>query len=427
MIQDLYLLNRNFCSDDYDKALDYIQSLFRHKGELYKYSNQNVTNGWTIPPKWDLNDAYIKKDGEKIYDATLHPLQVICLSSSFNGKLSLNDLKPHLHHGTHFNFKDCEDAIPFHFRQLYQNWKRDWGFNVSTNFYNSLTEGEYEVLIDVKESDGDLKIFEFTKKGTTDFCFYFVAHLDHPGMANDDLAGCAVGIELFKKLEEIETKFTYKLLLVQEITGSNYFLNELGAKAKSKILGSLFLEMLGSETQLALQYSHCKESLVDKAILKVLEDRKLNFNSGEFGAIIGNDEIVFESHGIPMPSLSRFPFPQYHTDKDNLNIISINSLNESLQVLESLVEELESLIIIEKNFEGLVCLSNPMYDLYVDLGMKGEFSNEEKKRLRSLMNFLPIMKDATTLTELSSRFKLDKNVVLDYLYKWQDKGLIKII
>ena len=427
VINDLYMLNRNFCSDDYDKALNYIQALFPNASEIHTYTNSQLCNGWTIPPKWDLKDAYIKKDGHKIYDATLHPLQVICMSTNFEGLLSLDELKKHLHHGTHFTFDGCNDAIPFHFRQLYQNWKRDWGFNVSTNFYNSLSEGDYEVFIGAEESEGDLKILEINKKGETDLCFYFVAHLDHPGMANDDLSGCAVGLELFKRLEKIKTKFSYKLLLIQEITGSNYYLNALNESGKDKILGSLFLEMLGSETTIALQHSHSKSSLIDNLLLDTLTQNEREFNVGDFGTIIGNDEIVFESYGISMPSLSRFPFPEYHTDKDNMDIISIDSLNESIDILHSLVLELEKTIIIQKKFDGLVCLSNPDYDLYVDLGMKGENSSESLRRLRLLMNYIPLIKGTVTINELVQRFDIDKETVLYYLKKWEEKELLEII
>ena len=192
-----------------------------------------------------------------ILDGTKHPLSVIRLSSSFQGLVDLSTLKEHLFCETYFKISD--EAIPFHFRQNYQNWKRDWGFCVSKNFYNSLTDGYYEISINKKRC---LDVLEMTHKGLTDQCFYLVSHLDHPGMSNDDLSGCAVGIQLFEELKKNRTKYTYKLLIVQEIIGSEYYLHSLPNTEKEKIKGGLFLEMLGSNTPFSLQRSYFENSLL---------------------------------------------------------------------------------------------------------------------------------------------------------------------
>jgi aminopeptidase-like protein len=139
--------------------------------------------------------------------------------------------------------------------KFYRSWDRDWGFCVTKRFFDSLKSGIYEVIIETEESEGILKVLDYTHKGALEECFTFVAHLDHPGVANDDLAGCAVGVELMRKLSQINTKYSYKLLLVPEIIGSEYYWGKTNTGNKNKILEAVFLEMLGTKTQLALQES----------------------------------------------------------------------------------------------------------------------------------------------------------------------------
>lgn len=425
IIKDLYLSNRNFCSKDYDKAINYIKNILPNCN-IKTYNNSGY-NGWEIPPKWDLIEAKIFKDGELIYDATQHPLQVINLSKSFCGKVTLSELKKHLHFKTHFDLGDT--AIPFHFRQNYQPWNRDWGFCIPKNIFDELQEGEYDVILRTEESQGYLDVLECVIEGENEECFYFVTHLDHPGMANDDLAGCAVGIELFKKLQESKQqfKFTYKLLIVQEIVGSGYYLGNLKGKERDQILGGVFLEAPGSETKLSLQSSLKGDSLMDKALEWALNSLKKDFRKGDFHTIIGNDEIVFEAFNIPMPSLSRFPYPEYHSDKDNIDIICPQKLDDFFLILEKTISFLERQVIFKKCFDGLVCLSNPKYDLYVDLGMQSEYASDKMKEKRKLMDLIPSLNRTFTLSDLQSNIKLSKEEISSYLSKWEEKKLILII
>ena len=204
-------LNRVVCSNDYDKTIEYLQEVLPFK--VIEYHAGDEYNGWVIPPKWDVREAKIIKDGKVIYDGKWHPLAVISLSRSFHGKVELEELKKHLHYDHRY-----DDSITFHFRQLFRSWSRDWGFCVPKIFYDSLQEGEYEIIIETEESDGVLKILEYTHQGSLDETF-ILCRSHHPGVANDGLAGSVVGIGSLNALLE-KTKFTYKLVLVQGIIGS---------------------------------------------------------------------------------------------------------------------------------------------------------------------------------------------------------------
>lgn len=418
IIEDLWLTNRNFCSSDYDACLDYLKAILPF--HIHEYRCQGHDQGWTIPPKYDINKATISFQGRQIFSAT-SPLQVIALSSPFQGSVSLDILKKHLHYDRRF-----PDAVPYHFRQNYRPWERDWGFCVTQDFFDSLQEGMYDVEIITNESTGYLRVAEYVKKGQSPYGFAFVAHLDHGGMANDDLAGVAVGVDLFKRLLNKETKFTYRLILVQEIIGSFFYLKY---HRDPTILESCFMEMLGSATPLALQASANGKTHLEKTLENILCKQNISYRKGGFREIICNDEVMWESMGIPMASLSRFPYPQYHTDKDNPSIINDTFLEQSVTVFEQAIEKLDSSTLICKHFMGVVGLSNPDYQLYVDPGQPA-FNisvDSDQQKLRQLMDLMPLIPSHIFAEQLARQVGLPLEATLAYLQRWQDKQLLTLI
>lgn len=417
IIKDLELKNRNFCSRDYDDCLQYLSEILPFK--IFSYSSPH--HHWQIPPKWDLIRAEIWFKGKSLYTAD-HPLKIIGLSRSFKGTLSKKELQAHLFYD-HRN----PNAIPYHFRQFYRPWDRDWGFCVPQIFYDRLEEGDYEVLIEIEEGAGALKVAEYTFEGTHPECYSFVAHLDHPGMANDDLAGVAVGVELFKKLSQLKTKFSYKLILLPEIIGSEFYLSHSGNEKKLH-LSAIFLEMLGSNTELALQSSLEERSMIERGLELCLKKKSLPFRKGPFRSIICNDEPVWESHKIPMSSLSRFPYKEYHSSLDNLSIIHPQSLEQSVEILYETILFLEKLTLVEKKFSGTPCVSHPDLDLYVDPGQRAFGSMEAQKiqKKRALMDLIPCQEKKFYLEDLIEKTKLEFNEAYSYLKLWEKKGLLEV-
>ena len=422
ILRDLTPLNRVLCSSDYDKAIAYLCNLLPFR--VLEYPAADEHNGWVIPPKWDVIEARIIKDGKTIFDGKKNALSVIALSKGFTGRIPLAELKKHLFFDTRF-----EDATPFHFRQQYRSWNRDWGFCVPKRFFDSLEPGEYVVDLQVDEHPGSLKILEYTHNGRFKEMIVFAAHLDHPGMANDGLSGCAIGVELFRRLSEKSTKFSYRLFLHQEIIGSEYYLSKMDDSERVDLMESIFLEMLGTNTQLALQHSRAAQSNIEFSVKQSMIDLGLRFREGPFDSIVTNGDYVWETYGIPMSSFSRYPFPEYHTDRDNFSLMSEDALEESLAVLLRAIDTIEASPVIIKKFRGNICLSNPKYNLYVDPGqaaLGGWSTDEIVKKKRFLMDFIPTIKKPVSIRYLSDQAGLPQDFILDYLAKWQEKGLVSI-
>jgi aminopeptidase-like protein len=422
ILEDLAPLNRVMCSTDYDRAVEYLQRMVPSR--VVEYDGSEEYNGWVIPPKWDVVQANIVMKDQLVYDGTRHPLGVIALSAPFEGRVSREVLKEHLHYDHRYN-----DSLTFHFRQQFRSWDRDWGFCVPRDFYDALEPGEYDVRIETKEAPGVLKVLEATHRGAVPSTIALCANLDHPGVANDGLAGVAVGVEVFRRLRDWQTKYSYKLVLGPGIMGTEYYLGRMARVERQQILECLCLWMLGSRTGLALQESRGSSSSIEHALAQAMDTRGTEYRRGEFESIIINDEYLWEAYGIPACSLSRFPYPEYHSSRDNASIMSEDHLDEAATIVFQAIMELETTPLLEKRFDGTVCLSNPRYDLYKDPGQIsfGERLTEEAHRLRMLQDFLPSIRFPVPIRSLALRFLLSEEVVLEYLARWEQKSLVRLL
>src|SRR3569833_1020276 len=418
IVRELTPLNRAVCSRGYDAAVSDLCKLLPFR--VISVPEARKHNGWVIPPSWDVEEAKIVKNGTVIYDGTAHPLGVIALSAAFRGTVSLEELKRHLH----FDHRN-DDWIPYHYRLYFRAWARDWGFCVPKRFFDGLTPGDYEVVIETAEGPGEMKILEYKHQGSLDTTIVLGGNLDHAGVANDGLAGCVVGLEVMRRLRGRKTRFTYSLVLSPGIIGSELYLAGLSASERTKILEGMFLEMLGSSTQLAVQDSRREPSNLMLAMRSSSDKSGVSYRTGQFESIIINDEYIWENFGIPMLSFSRFPYPEYHSSMDSLEIIKEGSLEEAVEVLMGAIDWMESAPLVAKKFEGNVCLSNPQYDLYVDCGQiaMGDSGSEERKRMRRLMDFIPSIEKPTSVRAIAEQVGLPESRTQEYLQKWADKGL----
>ena len=422
ILRELTPLNRAVCSRGYDEAVEYLCEVLPF--QVISVPSSFEHNGWVIPPSWDVEEAKIMKNGRVIYDGTAHPLGVIALSASFSGMVSLEELQPHLH----FDHRN-DDWIPFHYRQQFRSWNRDWGFCLPKRIFDRLAPGDYEVELRTIEAPGFLKILQYKHQGSLPLVIALGANLDHAGVANDGLSGCVVGLEVMRRMRGRKTKFSYSLVLSPGIMGSELFLAGLSQSERAVILEGIFLEMLGTDTPLAVQEP--RRTMVNSlfALKSSLERLRLPYRTGPFESIIINDEYVWENYGIPMLSFSRFPYPEYHSSSDSANFILESSLEEAVDALIGTVDWLEASPLVHKKFEGNICLSNPQYDLYVDYGQvaMGDASTEERRRRRCLMDFIPALDRPVCVRAVAEHVGLPEQDALEYLQRWRAKGLIDLV
>ncbi len=151
LLKELYPICRSITGNGVRETLRLIQKYISIK--VHEVPSGTKVFDWTIPKEWNIEDAYIKNDkGEKIVDFQKSNLHVVNYSKPVNFKLSLSELKSHLH-----TLPDQPDVIPY--KTSY--YIEDWGFCLTHNQFLTLNEGEYEVVIDSSLENGSLTYSEF--------------------------------------------------------------------------------------------------------------------------------------------------------------------------------------------------------------------------------------------------------------------------
>lgn len=357
MIQALWKLPRDIVSEGYDVALSALATQVPMK--INEYPTGTECWSWILPEKWTCHEAYLESlDGQRLFAYADNPLHVVSYSLPFEGEVSRRDLFEHLH--VH---PKIQEAIPF----MFKYYERDWGLCCSRKLKDTLHDDKYKVVIKSDFSFGTLKVGEVIAPGSTDECIVLCAHLCHPAMVNDDLAGVVVGIKVMQALlKRRGLHYTYRFVILPETIGSVAYLSQ-NEQLIPKMKGGLFLEMLGVDNPHALQLSFSGNTEVDLCFSQALKDHDPFGWAGAYRTVIGNDERQFNGPGVrvPMLSLSRvlpptmadWPYREYHSDHDSPSITSIKSLDASCDMVLSMIDTLENNEVPINRYKGEVFCS----------------------------------------------------------------------
>jgi len=399
---------------------------------IKEYVSGREFNGWTVPKNWEVIKAEIRKDGQLVYDGKKHPLGVIGYSESFTGIVSLSELKLHLYH-----FKDAPNDIVYHCDLYYKPHLKQWGFSLPYNVYKELADGDYEIELVTRHTDGKMKVLEYTHPGASDKTIILNAHNCHAAQLNDGPSGYAAGIEAMRRLGELNTRYSYRLIVAPEHFGTVFYLADLPVEEIKKFKLGIFLEMLGNDHQFSLQESFTGKSYIDEVAGHVLKHHAPDFRRDKFRQVVGNDESVWEAPGyeVPMISLSRCApgrlYPEYHLSSDNLSIMRADKLNESVDIIMKMIEVLEKDCVLQRKFTGLIALSNPKYDLYIAPGTDPAIQNHtsaDQAKWSDLMNCAPRYFDQSlSILDIAVRHDLPFASVYAYLSKFKEKGLVDFV
>lgn len=290
---------------------------------------------WTVPDEWNIRDAYVKNArGERVIDFRRSNLHVVNYSVPFRGRMSLEELRPHL-----FTLPEQPDRVPY--RTSY--YQRNWGFCLSQNQLDALAEGEYEVCIDSSLQPGCLTYGELTIPGGSTEEVLVSAHICHPSLANDNLSGAVIAAHAARRLQSLSLRLSYRFLFIPATIGSIAWLSANKARVPGIRYG-LVLACLGDPGPLTYKRSRRSDAKIDQAAIHVL--RQLGEHEVLEFSPYGYDERQFCSPGfnLPVGRLSRTPhgrFPEYHTSADNLEFIQPAQLAKSLSACLEIFEVIE--------------------------------------------------------------------------------------
>jgi aminopeptidase-like protein len=371
LIRELWLLKRDIVSDGYDQALNRLAQ--EVPMIIHEYPTGEPCWTWKIPEKWTCDEAYLETlDGKRIIDVKNHPLHVVSYSLPFEGIVKREELLPHLH--TH---KRLPTAIPF----VFKYYDRDWGLCLPKTIKDSLQEDAYRVMIKTRFEPGTLKVGEIVIPGKSKKSFVLAAHLCHPAMANDDLTGCVVSIDIAKTLlKGKKPYFTYRLLILPETIGSVAYLSH-NEDLIPDMVGGLFLEELGVDIPHILQTSFMPNSQPDRCLSSALKGLDASSSQAEYRRVIDNDERQFNSPGVRVPMLSfsrviypkesfNYPFPEYHSNFDTPEIVTQQRLETSRDIVLKLLQAWENNQYVVNLFKGEVFCSG--YKIWIDYTVNPE-------------------------------------------------------
>jgi aminopeptidase-like protein len=347
LMRSLYPLCRSITGDGARKTLALVKQ--RIPLELHEVPSGTPVFDWTVPKEWNIKDAYVKApNGERIIDFQKSNLHVLNYSTPIRAKMTLQELKQHL-----FTLPDHPDWVPY----LTSYYKEQWGFCLSQRQLDKLQEGTYEVLIDSELKDGSLSYGEFVIKGETEDEVLLSTYTCHPSTCNDNLSGVVLVTKLAQMLAGKKLRYTYRFLFVPETIGVIAWLARNEDKAH-RIKAGLVVTCVGDPGMSTYKKSRKGDSLIDRAVQKVLADSGAQFKIIDFSP--GSDERQYCSPGFDLPvgSLMRTPYceyPQYHTSADDLNFVTADALADTLNKYLMTVHALEN----DKKFLNLVPKCEP--------------------------------------------------------------------
>jgi aminopeptidase-like protein len=314
---------------------------------------------WTVPREWRIRDAYVRNSaGTKIVDFAANNLHVLNYSVPIRKKVSLEELKQHLH-----SLPSLPDVIPY--RTSY--YTENWGFCVAHRQLESLPEDVYDVLIDSSLTEGSLTYAEHVHKGTSDDEVLISTHVCHPSLANDNCSGLALVTHLAKRLKPITTRYTYRFLFAPGTIGAITWLAR-NEERTVHVKHGLVVTGVGNSDGPTYKRSRRGNAEVDQAMMHVLKHSGHQHMVLDFSPY-GYDERQYCSPGFDLPvglfQRGQFDkYPEYHTSADNLDFIVPSHLNDSYAIIATALAVLE----------GNQCFRNAMPKCEPQLGRRGLYS-----------------------------------------------------
>ncbi len=379
LVKKLFPICRSITGQGFRDSLKIIQEIIPIL-KINEVPSGSKVMDWTIPPEWNIVDAFIKDSkGKKIIDFKKSNLHVVSYSKKIHQHMSFNELKKNL-----FTLPEQPDAIPYVTAYYKSNY---WGFCLSHEQFESFNENEtYEVMIDSHHNDnGVLNYGEILIPGKSDKEIFISTYLCHPSLANNELSGPCVTTYLAKWLTEEKRKYSYRIIFIPETIGSiTYLANNLEV-LKKKVIAGFNINCVGDDRDYSFLPSRYGKTLADKVALKVLNENRIDFKQYSF-LEKGSDERQYCAPGVDLPVVSIMrtkygSYPEYHTSKDNLNLVSPKGLQGGFEIIQKAIIKLET-----TSYYQATCLGEPQMgkrDLYPSVGTKTVMPN-----LRNMMHVL---------------------------------------
>ena len=375
---------------------DGVRETLRILGEVCPMQVYEVPSGtqvfdWEVPLEWNISNAYIETlQGEKVISFSDSNLHVLGYSEPVDEIVSREELLKHV-----YTQPDQPNAIPY----VTSYYKKRYGFCMTEAQKNNLAAEEYHICIDSRFTDGSLTYGEIILPGETEEEVFFSTYVCHPSMANNEVSGPCVAINLAEQIAKMEKRrYTYRFAFIPETIGSLTYLSRNYKEMKKKVVAGFNITCVGDNRTYSYIPSRKGNTLADRVAKNVLGHHFPEYKKYSF-LDRGSDERQYCAPGIDLPVCvicrSKFgEYPEYHTSLDNMDLISPEGLQGTYEVLSKIVMGVEY-----NRYYEVTCLGEPQLGkrgLYPTISQKGSYDG-----VKAMRNFLAYADGTLDLFEIS--------------------------
>ncbi|WP_220495485.1 DUF4910 domain-containing protein [Oceanospirillum sediminis] len=414
----LFGINRSLTGSGVRETLNYIKH--QHPDlKIISFQSGDKAFDWTIPDEWNIQDAYIEciETGKKVVDFKKNNLHVVSYSIPVNKHMSFKELDQYLH-----SIPDQPDAIPY----ISSYYSPRWGFCLSNNQRQELRanpDRKYSVHIDSTLQPGEMNIGELVIPGESEEEIVISTYICHPSMANNELSGPSVAIELAHWVKQLtKKKYTYRFLFLVETIGSIAYLSKNLKQMKKNVKAGFVLTCIGDEGDYSIVHSRQGNNYADRVAQYAIKEFTQQPSIYSF-LERGSDERQYCAPGVDLPfcTISRTKFgeyPEYHTSLDNLSFISEEGLQGGYNFA------LLCLKLIEKND---YYISNTICE--PQLGKRGLYptlsTKKTKNIVRNMMDLIAYSDGKNDIIHIGEKAKITPSSILEELNKLLKANLLK--
>lgn len=422
IIKDLFPINRSLSGNGNRDTLNYLKENYLGELKIHEYSiaDNPSTFDWNTPYEWNIDEAYIEdENGNKIIDFKNNNLHILGYSKSVDTTIPFSELDNHL-----YSLEDDIDAIPY----TTSYYKTRWGFCLTHRQREELRKNPdklYHVVIKSSfNKNGSITYGELIINGYDDEEVLISTYICHPSMANDNLSGIAVAVELAKYIYSLpERKYTYRIIFIPETIGALIYLKENITHLQKHVKAGFVLSCIGDEGDYSCVHSPYNNTYTDKIVSHVL--KHITNDPKEYTFLErGSDERQFCAPNVDLPicTLSRTKFGkfrEYHTSNDNLDFVTPKGLQGGFEYAKKCIEILEN-----NNCYKIKTIGEPQlgkYGLYPTISQKGSADYTRK-----LTNIIAYLNGKNTLLDIAEILNVSFNEILEIINQLIEINLINM-
>lgn len=346
---------------------------------------------WTVPDEWTFRAAYIiGPDGSTVLNASENNLHVLGYSTPVDARMDLFELNAHL-----YSLPEQPDAIPY----VTSYYKQRWGFCLSHAQRQSLSPGQYRVVIDADLTPGHLDYGELVIPGETADEIFLSTYICHPSMANNELSGPVVTAALARWWMQSPRKHSLRIAFVPETIGSLVYMSSNLEVMKAHTRAGFNVTCVGDDRIHSFLPSRHGQTRADRIGRHVLRHMAPNFVEYTW-LDRGSDERQYCAPGadLPVTTLMRSKYaeyPEYHTSLDRLgSVVTAEGLSGGFLAIARAIDLLETDFTPRVTMIGEPQLGKR--GLYPDISVKGSAADA-----RVMMNMISYCDGTHSLFEIA--------------------------